>query len=79
MSKIKSEQAKSPKSKTKGTDYANANTYRHFLAVPATGHSYIQWAFGVRSHSTAQLTKTIPAPPETFHKTIKTQKVILFS
>ena len=70
MSKIKPEQGKSSKSKSKTAEYANANTYRHFLAVPATGYSYIQWAFGLRSHSTAQLTTTIPAPPETFHKTI---------
>ena len=68
--------SKSLASKGKQNELANANSYRHFLAAPTTGHNYISWAFGLRSHkSFSQSSKTTPAPPQTFYKTVEGMKV----
>ena len=53
----------SPKAKSKHSLYANANSYLHFLSVPCSGHNFVKWAFGLRSHPSSQSTKTIPSPP----------------
>lgn len=59
--------------KTSTSEYANVNSYKHFLAVPSANQSYIQWAFGLRSNfdpkSTGN-TASASAPPETYYKTI---------
>ncbi len=56
--------------KTTSSEFANVNSYKHFLAIPSANHSYIQWAFGLRSGQVTKSTNTISAPPETYYKTI---------
>lgn len=51
VNKPKTEAIKQRKLKNgRAPEYVNANTYKHFLAVPATNENYIKWAFGLREH-----------------------------
>ena len=57
--------------KTSQSEYANVNSYKHFLSVPSANHPYIKWAVGLRAYDPPKtLTSSNSMPPDTYYKTI---------
>ena len=68
--------AKTERKITSLSEYANVNTYKHFLAVPTANDPYIKWAIGLRAYDPPRtLSNSGSMPPDTYYKTIESRKV----